>query len=238
MAEKWYVRSPDGDRGPFEFPEVLGLIRTGNLGSDDDIKCTLEGHWVKVGAIDLNATEGTGNAEALAKATRPGKRGNRGNAASASSRPQPSWFEIIYEEITDRLDPRFLWVVVIIAVWLGINFFVLRMMNPYEAERTYLEQFVTIRDELLRHRQAELNETEWAAFSTRSRAEVQRIVGKLKRGATAEHPVRRHLLWAGKDCLLPALNNPDGLTPELQQRLDKYISQVTTALGAQVSRSK
>lgn len=236
MAEKWYVRSPDGDRGPFEFPEVLGLIRTGNLGSDDDIKCTLEGHWVKVGAIDLNATEGTGNAEALAKATRPGKRGNRGNAASASSRPQPSWFEIIYEEITDRLDPRFLWVVVIIAVWLGINFFVLRMMNPYEAERTYLEQFVTIRDELLRHRQAELSEAEWAAFSTQSGAEVERIVAKLKRGATADHPVRRHLLWAGNDCLLPGLQDPQAFTPEIEQRFEIFINQASMLLNASSSQ--
>lgn len=236
MAEKWYVRSPDGDRGPFEFPEVLGLIRTGNLGSDDDIKCTLEGHWIKVGAIDLNATEGTGNAEALAKATRPGKRGNRGNAASASSRPQPSWFEIIYEEITDRLDPRFLWVVVIIAVWLGINFFVLRMMNPYEAERTYLEQFVTIRDELLRHRQAELSEAEWAAFSTQSGAEVERIVAKLKRGATADHPVQRHLFWAGKDCLLPGLKDAQAFTPEIEQRFELYMNQASMALNA--SRSQ
>ncbi|QDU46695.1 hypothetical protein Mal52_52170 [Symmachiella dynata] len=233
MAEKWYVRSPDGDRGPFEFPEVLGLIRTGNLGGDDDIKCTLEGHWIKAGAIDLDAAEGTGNAEALAKATRPGK---RRSAASASSPPQSSWFENIYEAITDRLGPRFLWVVVIIGVWLGINFFIVRMMNPYEAERTYLKQFVTIRDELLRHRQAELSEAEWAAFSTQSRAEVQRIVGKLKRGATAEHPVRRHLLWAGNDCLLPGLQDAEAFTPEIEQRFERYMNQALMALNA--SRSQ
>ena len=233
MAEKWYVRSPDGDRGPFEFPEVLGLIRTGSLGGDDDIKCTLEGHWIKAGAIDLDAAEGTGKAEALAKATRPEK---RRNAASASSRPQPSRLEIIYEEITDRLDPRFLWVAVIIAAWLGVNFFVLRMMNPYEAERTYLEQFVAIRDELSRHRQTELNEAEWAEFSTRSRAEVQRIVGKLKRGATAEHPVRRHLLWAGKDCLLPGLQDPQAFTPEIEQRFELYMNQASMALTASSSQ--
>jgi hypothetical protein len=233
MAEKWYVRSPDGDRGPFEFPELLGLIRTGNLGGDDDIKCTLEGHWIKAGEIDLDAAEGTGNAEALAKATRPGK---RRNAAAASTRPQPSRFEIIYEEITDRLGPRFLWVVVIIGVWLGVNFLVLRMMNPYEAERTYLKQFVTIRDELLQHRQAELNEAKWTAFSAQSRTEVQRIVGKLKRGATAEHPVRRHLLWAGNDCLLPGLQDPQAFTPEIEQRFEMFINQASMLLNA--SRSQ
>jgi hypothetical protein len=233
MAENWYVRSPDGDRGPFEFSEMLGLIRVGSLGGDDDIKCTLDGHWIKASAIDLHAAEGTGNAETLVKAARPGR---RRNPKSAASRPRPSRMIRIYEEIADRVHPRIVWVIVIIAVWAGVNFFVARMLHPYEAEAKYLERFVAIRDELLRHRDADLSEPAWTKFSAQSRDEVQRIVAKLKRGATADHPVRRHLLWAGKDCLLPGLAGRQAFTPEIEQRFELYVNQASTALIGQNSR--
>jgi len=229
MSESWYVRSSDGDRGPFEFTELLGLIRSDSLGGEDEVKCSLDGHWIKVNTIDLQAAEGTGNLDSLVKVKNP----SRPKSSEGSSRPQPSRLVLIWEEIYDRTNPRFVWPIVIVAVWLGANYLVTRIINPYATERGFQTRLVEIRDQLAQLEAAKTEGSAWEDFAIPARAEVTRIAGKLESGATAEHPVRRHLFWAARDCLLPGLKEPKAFTPEQQQRFDRYMSQVNTALSRQ-----
>lgn len=232
MAENWFVRSPEGDRGPFGFAEVLGLIRSGLLGADDEIKCSLDGQWIKVNRIDLDATEGSGKVKALTKATQPIRR----MSSAAATKPKADPFTALVEMISDRMSPRIVWPVVLIAVWILINYIVLRSINPYETEREYLDQFVAIGDELARFRDTKDQAQGWEKFAGQSHQIVARIVDDLQKTAAAEHPMRRHLLWAGKNCLLPGLDGPEAFTPELQERFDMHIRQAQLALGGDAHR--
>ncbi len=225
MADDWYVRSPEGERGPFGFPELLNFIREGRVGGADEVKCTLEGRWIRADAIDLHAAEGSGAVAELQ--TRSKQNSPRG----AATKTVHSRWSILRDEILDRYNPRIVWLLVILGGWLCVNYFVLDALNPYAAEQNYELQFSQIYDEMQRYQQDNTTDAQWDAFATNSRQVVEPIIQKLQQNVSPEHPIRQHLLWAGRDCLLPALQNRQSWTPDLQDRLQQHLQQAQTLLS-------
>ncbi len=227
MAEDWFVRSADGERGPFQFSELMDLIHSGRVGAENEVKCTLEGRWIRADSIQSQAAVGAAEVEALRI------RQESMAVQQTGEVTRPSRLTLFLEEIRERLEPRIVWPVVIVSGWLLINYFVLQALHPYQAERDYLKQLEWVRDDLQHYKEAGITGAKWEDFADKTLDVVQPIVRRLESNAGAEYPVRQHLLWAGRDCIIPALQEPANLNEELEQRLQQHLNFAASLLEQQ-----
>jgi hypothetical protein len=75
------------------------------------------------------------------------------------------------------------------------------MKPPYAEERKSLATLLDIRDELRVLQMRAATDAEWLDFRSKSERTLAPIIADLEKTASADQPIRQHLLWAGRDNL-------------------------------------
>ncbi|MFO1093752.1 MAG: hypothetical protein U0992_10640 [Planctomycetaceae bacterium] len=127
-------------------------------------------------------------------------------------------------EFIARFWVPFALVAVLGAINLGIY---LARQFDYPADREIRTTYVEIWNEYLKLQEAKTTKEQWQAFSKSSESRLTPLIEGLATRTDAETPLRRHLLWAGRDCLVPLVSSAGG---ERQQRTEINFQQHLNAI--------
>ncbi|MBL8851884.1 MAG: hypothetical protein JNG89_19585 [Planctomycetaceae bacterium] len=99
----------------------------------------------------------------------------------------------------------------IAALWGAVNLGLYIYSNlDYASEREILTAYVEVWNEYLKLQEAETTEAQWKSFKEAAAPRLQPLVDELTSNTSSSTPIRRHLLWAGRDCLLPLVSTAGG----------------------------
>ncbi|MBX7106894.1 MAG: hypothetical protein K1X57_22680 [Gemmataceae bacterium] len=99
----------------------------------------------------------------------------------------------------------------IAALWGAVNLglYIYGKLD-YASEREILTAYVEVWNEYLKLQEAKTTEGQWQSFKDRATPRLQPLIDELTNNTSASTPIRRHLLWAGRDCLAPLVASAGG----------------------------
>lgn len=102
----------------------------------------------------------------------------------------------------------------IAALWGAVNLglYIYGQLD-YASEREILTAYVEVWNEYLELQEGKTSEDQWTAFREKATPRLQPLVDELATNTNSDTPIRRHLLWAGRDCLLPLVSSAGGERP-------------------------
>jgi hypothetical protein len=237
-SERWYFRI-DGKRyGPVGNAELDKLLKPPRVAPMVDARpVDFEGEWVQIGpgddfskAVDhfgIDFTPGEDDGVSSGKRRRGGER---------------TWFErnvIDPLESIGNLFGKHRLTVFIAVVFLSVNAAALPYLLPKRgAERDYLATYDDIHKQFKALRKAESTTPEqWQQFSNESKKRLEPILADLAKSTDPQDQLRRYLLWAGRDCLLPIVSQtelpPAKETAKMELGYDRLKQFADTSLAAE-----
>jgi hypothetical protein len=98
----------------------------------------------------------------------------------------------------------------VIGAWVLANGIILFWPQD-DADRDYYNTYVSVWRALEEFRAKRAQAAEWTEFSAAQRSQLEPIIEDLNDDASPEAPTKQHLLWAGRDYLLPILQGKEGI---------------------------
>ncbi len=114
------------------------------------------------------------------------------------------------ERLRDGLSDAASWaadhlLLVFVSGWIGANLLILLWPEDTADRDAYLRFLKTW--QTLQRQAADADEAAWDAFAADTRSWLEPAIGELEQTAGPEAPLQQHLLWIGRDHLLPALDS-------------------------------
>lgn len=229
MCERWFFRIDSKQYGPVDISRLEALLQPPRLAKMVEVRPESQvGSWLTIGPQDDFSTAiGHFNIE-LNETRKPETR-------TRSTQRVPSNLSAVSTTIHDYrilivdllLDHR--WAVIAIVAWLFANtllyYFVL---NDDSEERAYLQTYAEVWDEFQQMRNGRLNDEQWQAFVVSAQDRLVLTIDQLAYSSGDDEPVRRSLLWAGRDCLLPLVSMPQP-TNESNRLERAYLEHIQAA---------
>lgn len=117
-----------------------------------------------------------------------------------------------------------------VVMVVGIAFAVLWNVVIAPPEKTAMQTYQEVWDELKSMRQRGASDSEWGKFAARSEERIDDIVEGLESSASASNPARQELLWAGNRFLRLMLQDARGEASQSEENFVKHIEKAKRAL--------
>jgi hypothetical protein len=216
VPELWFYKLDDREHGPISLDELTELAAvSGETAREIVIRKNGEDSWIPLDSLTK---------ETFAPNSKPDSHFGRmdGHAATArSARPPATRRTDAYRShsIVERTISAFrrnvdLLVAATLLVALNAILFA-TMQPPLASERKYFDALRGIRDEFHSLGQRKTSPDEWRDFRARAEGALEPIIKDLEKTADAAHPIRQHLLWAGRDNLAEMLSRAGQPVPNL-----------------------
>lgn len=210
-SARWYVRIDGTKFGPIGYEELEALLRPPRLCRTCEVRHGERGSWVGVGFDqELSEVASIRRHASVSKAILPAERRNTALLADrrslAARRPRFEFTAKVESLLKTMWDHRLLFAFVTLWVSLNVGVF-MATGRAYATDRQYLDTYTSIWSELHQLRDQEATDAQWAEFEKRANSRLDAIIAVLEKSANRDRPVKRHLLWAGRDYLRPIVHS-------------------------------
>jgi hypothetical protein len=251
MSERWHFQI-DGKRyGPVETADLERFLAPPRLCRFMELRKEGTDEWIAIGPRDDLQTA----YKRLGVVPPPPKAKSAGEPAVASQADTAVKVASTAPAVAERTDISFGWLRTLLLPWYWFMAavdrfaeFVARHWVPfalaallgainlgiyiyskydYASEGEVLATYVEVWNEYIKLTEAETTEAQWKAFKEKATPRLQPLIDDLLGNTSAQTPTRRHLLWAGRDCLLPIVSGAGG---ERQPRVEFGFQQHVNAI--------
>lgn len=252
--DRWYCRLNDTVHGPVTAEQLNRLALAGRLQAEDEVRLGKEGAWTPAGlfpelfepdedhpvGIDLEQLMAN-RSEIVQETGSDGSPGHSENLAGMMRHSQaemirdPEKFrrvEEVEEELTtaDRLRKNARYIVLLV---IGLGILLARMLPSSDADIETFRLYQSIYDRFVEIRENGADTTKYNALKEESVPKIKPILDDLDKTASAAEPVKQHLLWAGKDHLIPMLDDARSEPSENEEFFVDHMENARKILEAQ-----
>jgi hypothetical protein len=250
LSERWRFQI-DGKRyGPVETgdlerflapPRLCRFMEVQREGSDDwisigrkdDLNTALKRLGVELPSIREPQPEPEVAAKRASAASEPAPVTTVDEPAAAKEwRPGPVtllryWFAEKVDQFAEFVARHWL-PFALVGLWGALNLGIyIYSRFDYATEREIVAAYVEVWNEYIALQDSKATEAQWQAFKDTATPRLQPLVDELTTNTSSQTPARRHLLWAGRDCLLPLIAAAGG---ERQPRVEFGFQQHLNAI--------
>lgn len=126
---------------------------------------------------------------------------------------------------------------VVVGVFVVTNALILLLApDVFGPDHRNYHTFLSIWDEMKQMRERGSPLLEWNAFAEQASARLAPIIAELEESADVRQPVKQHLLWAGRDCLLPMLRNAHVRRSHSEEQFQQHMNRASELLAAREGR--
>ena len=245
IRQKYYVQEGGRQTGPISHAELLGMLSSGRLTSENLVRLKVQDPWDPISAFvepsDYPAVSLTSPAAVAsvdsARARNPVSRSRSSITRSADQEPQAA-FEItlpasladsslvtgVWEKLAEKVGGTG-WLVAACACVVILVGRYLVSQSPLDGSSVYGE-FQLYHQQAADLRSRSINDpAEWQRTLGTAKSRVRTLVKGLKNpqiGASAAQPAKQELLWAGESVLVKLLENPQLDAYSLQELETKF----------------
>lgn len=232
------VNTPVGSLSDVELADELPDEMSGNLAGDladelaDDLAAEMDQDFLD--NLSANDDEVTDEPEEPVSKSQ--------NAATASKQiAQPDQQTPVEQPATPARSPIhragvLVWAhlrynsIVHVLLLIGVVFAVLWNVVIAPPEKTAMQTYQEIWDEIKGMRQRDASDSEWEKFTKRSEERINDVVADLESSASASNPARQELLWAGNRFLRRMLQDARGEASASEENFVKHIEKAKRVL--------